>query len=83
MVPLGIPSLVKDVAPPDARSKLLPDVTYSIPHEPMLDITVYGKLTAEKDVNATPLPHENDPLLTPQFPFEEVIVKLELDPEIV
>lgn len=49
----------------------------------MFDITVYGKLTAEKDVNATPLPHENDPLLTPQFPFEEVIVKLELDPEIV
>jgi len=63
--PLGVPSLVNDVDPPDARSKLLPEVT------------------AENVVNVTPDPQENVPLLTPQFPLEDVIVKLELVPLIV
>lgn len=65
VVPLGIPSLVKEVDPPDARRRLLPDVT------------------AEKEVNETPLPQEKVPAETPQFPLEEVMVKLELVPEMV
>lgn len=38
-------------------------------------------LTAEKGVSATPLPHVNALLLIPQFPLDDVRVKLELDPE--
>lgn len=37
-------------------------------------------LTAVKVVDATPLPHANVPPLTPQLPFEEVMVKPEVDP---
>jgi hypothetical protein len=37
-------------------------------------------LTAENDVSATPLPHANLPPLTPQLPFDEVIVKLLIVP---
>lgn len=39
--------------------------------------------TAEKDVSATPLPHVNVPPLTPQLPFEEVMVKLVAVPVMV
>jgi len=63
--PLGTPSLLKAVDPPDANRRLLPEVT------------------AEKVVNETPLPHAKVPPLTPQFPLEEVMVKLEAVPEIV
>lgn len=65
VVPLGIPSLVNAVDPPDARRRLFPDVI------------------AEKEVNETPLPQEKVPPETPQFPLEEVMVKLELVPEMV
>jgi len=61
--PLGTPSLLNAVEPPEASSKVLPDAT------------------AEKLVSETPLPHANVPPLTPQLPFEEVMVKLEVDPE--
>lgn len=37
-------------------------------------------LTAEKLVGFTPLPQLKLPPLTPQFPFDEVIVKLEAVP---
>ena len=43
----------------------------------------YIKLTAEKLVRETPLPQASLPPLTPQLPFEEVMVKLLLVPEIV
>jgi len=39
--------------------------------------------TAEKVVWETPLPHEKVEPLTPQLPFEEVMVKLEAVPEMV
>jgi hypothetical protein len=39
--------------------------------------------TAEKDVSVTPLPHVNVPPLTPQLPFEEVMVKLVAVPVMV
>lgn len=39
--------------------------------------------TAENVVEVTLLPHANVPLLTPQLPFDEVMVKLELVPEMV
>jgi len=39
--------------------------------------------TAEKPVRETPLPHANDPPLTPQLPLDEVMVKLEVVPESV
>lgn len=38
------------------------------------------EVTAENDVSDTPLPQLNVPPLTPQFPFEDVIVKLVNDP---
>jgi hypothetical protein len=41
------------------------------------------QLTAEKLVGETPLPQENDPLLTPQLPLDEDRVKLEAVPESV
>lgn len=65
VVPLGVPSLVNAVDPPDARRRLFPDTT------------------AENEVNPIPLPQAKTPLETPQFPFEDVMVKLELVPEIV
>lgn len=34
-------------------------------------------------MRATPLPHENDPRLTPQLPLDEVMVKLSVVPESV
>jgi len=34
-------------------------------------------------VRETPLPQANDPPLTPQFPLDEVMVKLEVVPESV
>lgn len=37
-------------------------------------------VTAEKEVDATPVPQEKLPPETPQLPFEEVRVKLELVP---
>lgn len=37
--------------------------------------------TAEKLVRETPLPHANDPPLTPQLPLDEVMVKLLVVPE--
>lgn len=39
--------------------------------------------TAEKDVAVTPLPHEKVVPLTPQLPLEDVMVKLDVVPEIV
>jgi hypothetical protein len=83
VIPLGIPSLVKEVDPSDAKSKLLPDVTYSPLRESIFISRSSQTLTAEKGVNVTPLPHAYNPLLMPQLPLEETIVKLEFDPEIV
>jgi len=40
-------------------------------------------VTAENVEAVTPLPHENLPLETPQFPFDDFKVKLELDPDSV
>jgi len=37
--------------------------------------------TAENWVNDTPLPQFNFPPFTPQLPFDDVIVKLEADPD--
>jgi len=37
--------------------------------------------TAVKVVRETPLPHVNSPPLTPQLPFEEVMVKLSVVPD--
>lgn len=74
---------MKEVDPPDAKSKLLPDVTCS----PLCESTLISQsgqtLTAENDVNVTPVPHVNEPPLRPQLPLEEIMVKLELDPEIL
>lgn len=39
--------------------------------------------TAEKDAAVTPLPHEKVVPLTPQLPLEDVMVKLDVVPEIV
>lgn len=41
------------------------------------------EVTAEKVVRATLFPHANVPLLTPQLPLDEVMVKLEVVPESV
>ena len=41
------------------------------------------KRTAEKVVKETPLPHEKVVPLTPQLPLEDVMVKLDVVPEIV
>lgn len=40
-------------------------------------------MVAEKLEAATPLPQENTPLETPQFPLDEVMVKLDVVPDIV
>jgi len=65
VAPLGVPSLVHAVEPPNASKTLLPE------------------RTAEKEVKETPLPQVKAPPETPQFPFEEVKVKLLVDPESV
>jgi hypothetical protein len=62
VLPLGTPSLLNAVEPPEAIRRLPPDDT------------------AVKVVDATPPPHANVPPLTPQLPFEEVMVKPDVDP---
>lgn len=44
---------------------------------------IHSVRTAENVDELTPLPHENLPLETPQFPFDDFNVKLELVPDSV
>ncbi len=48
-----------------------------------LSVVNANQRTAEKVVKETPLPHEKVVPLTPQLPLEEVMVKLDVVPEIV
>ena len=76
-------SLVQDVEPLNARSKLLPDVTYNT-HEPREIRKKTSELTAEKvEAVETLLPHVNCPLDTAHLPLEVDMVKLDADPESV
>jgi hypothetical protein len=88
VLPLGTPSLLKAVEPPEAIRRLPPDDTWkhrSINRLVLPGLTyqcreMHAELTAVKVDDATPLPQANVPPLTPQFPFEEVIVKPDVDP---
>lgn len=76
-------SLVHAVEPPYANRSEEPDVTCqnSMMSEIILASSAISEHTAEKEDKETPLPQVNAPLTTPQFPFEDVIVKLLAEPE--
>lgn len=77
--PLGTALLENVVDPPKATSKSPPDETYDI-YEQQAQRRIICTLTAVKVVGATPLPQVSLSPLTPQSPFEEVMVKLEVVP---
>ena len=74
---------MKAVEPLNASSNLLPDVTCNGTSETNVRLQVHTARTAENVEALTLLPHANFPLTTPHFPFDEVKVKMELDPAIV
>lgn len=79
--PLGVASLENAVDPLYARSNSPPEPTFrSESQKGLIKQTRYA-LTAENVEAITPLPQEKTPDETPQLPFTEVIVKLDVVPD--